>query len=79
MKDANFQFFSNCIPVKGFLWTSICDLQLKQNSVVPNVFIEAILNKRNNNIAEEEIKELELHFVEQGLGRFTDNHFNFPP
>ena len=76
-----FQLFSNCIPVKGFRHSLLCDLQLKTYKSIPNTILEAICSNEitEDSILSTERTELEQYFVELGYGFFSDSPNNFPP
>jgi SPASM domain peptide maturase of grasp-with-spasm system len=82
-----FKLYSHCIPVKGFMRSTICDLQREDIYYVPNslaeLFIsynehtwEEIKGKHSDN--EEVLDEYLDYLVENDLGFWTDEPSLFP-
>lgn len=67
-----FRLFSNCIPIKGYKESIVCDLQNNQYFKIPNILCEILevnLKFKYN------IKELKKHFkniYSEGIDRFFD-------
>jgi hypothetical protein len=54
-----FILFSNCIPVKGFRQSTICDLQLGRVILIPNYLYSFLLRSRD--------VSYDIDFTEQSL------------
>ena len=48
MENKYIYLFANCVPVKGFTQSVICDLQREKYDIIPNSLYEIILNLKNN-------------------------------
>ncbi|HSH68025.1 MAG TPA: membrane dipeptidase, partial [Bacteroidia bacterium] len=66
-----FNLFSNCIPVKGFSQSVICDLQMQRYEYIPNMLFEILLLAKYSSI--NELKELYKGEQNEGI----DNYFNY--
>ena len=87
-KNIYFILYQNCIPVKGYKRSIICDLQLSRYRSIPNLLYEIIKLHKNKTV-----KQIKLHFknqyndgidaffnllVEENFGFYTDRIDNFP-
>jgi SPASM domain peptide maturase of grasp-with-spasm system len=88
MSKIAFKLFACCIPVKGSMRSTICDLQRETYSFIPNVLFE-ILNDHENKTIEfikkfyglENAKSIDEYFSfleENEYGFFCDNPTDFP-
>src|SRR5690606_28164892 len=52
MKNKYFKLFANCIPVKGYRRSTICDLQRKDYDFVPNSLVDILSHCESHSVAE---------------------------
>lgn len=70
-KEKYFTLFPNCVPVKGFKQSIICDLQFNRYRVIPNLLFEILENNNGKSVV-----ELKSHYNGQfDLG--IDSYFDY--
>lgn len=87
-KKSYFQLFANCVPVKGYLFSLIYDLQRFELIKIPNDFLEILLlvddlgieeiKKHYNNDEDEGIEAILNYFVDSEIGFYTNQPNLFP-
>lgn len=87
-QNKSFKLFSNCIPVKGFNRSVLCDLQRNDLKLIPNDLYDILKNHEGKTI--EEIKSIFKHeyndiideyfefLIKNETIFFTDNSLLFP-
>lgn len=83
-----FNLFSNCIPVKGAVRSTICDLQRGSYLFLSNDLVDIIVSCKTipivevlnyySNINETELENLFNELIEHDLGHFCENPDSFP-
>ncbi|MEX0596875.1 MAG: hypothetical protein WD512_10280, partial [Candidatus Paceibacterota bacterium] len=87
-KDLYFLLFSNCVPVKGYARSIICDLQLSKYYFIPNDLYDILLRSKKQKVGNfyeeygiENVKVLDEYFeflINNNVG-ILDNEPNVFP
>lgn len=72
-----FQLYNNCLPVKGFRRSVVCDLQRQRIVYIPNLLFEMLAVVQTDMLTIEELKERYNRNEDEGIDKFFEYLINW--